>query len=96
MCMFREGLNIGMFMIDTSIENLPVKNENEMEWVRDYCATCGVCIERCPENAFDDNGKFLRKLCTAHRQGCSQCILFCPFYKRGYDKVKKRFDRMRK
>ena len=96
MCMFREGLNIGMFMIQTSIENLPFKSANEMEWVSDYCATCGVCIDRCPENAFDDNGKFLRKLCTAHREGCSQCILFCPFYKRGYDKVKKRFDRMRK
>ena len=96
MCMFREGLNLGFFMIETSIENLPFKDENELEWVRDYCSTCGVCIDRCPENAFDDDEKFLRKLCTAHREGCSVCINFCPFYKRGYDKVKKRYERMKK
>ena len=94
MCMFREGLNLGMFMIETSIENLPFKSENEMLWVRDYCSTCGVCNDRCPENAFDDEGRFIRKACTAHREGCSQCILFCPFYKRGYEKVKKRYERM--
>lgn len=96
MCMFREGLNLGFFMIQTSIENLPFKTENELKWVEDYCSTCGVCIDRCPENAFDENGKFLRKLCTAHREGCSRCINFCPFYKRGYEKVKKRYGRMKK
>ena len=86
MCLFKEGLNL----------DLPFKTENELEWVRDYCSTCGVCIDRCPENAFDDDEKFLRKLCTAHREGCSVCINFCPFYKRGYDKVKKRYSRMKK
>lgn len=94
MCMFKEGLNLGFFMIQTSIENLPFKHENELFWVKDYCSTCGVCIDRCPEKAFDENGKFLRKLCTAHREGCSRCIELCPFYKRGYDKVKKRYERM--
>lgn len=92
MCMFKEGLNMGMFMIQTSIENLPFETENEMLWVKDQCATCGTCIERCPENAFDDDEKFLRKLCTAHREGCSQCILLCPFYKHGYEKVKRRYE----
>ena len=96
MCMFREGLNLGFFMIQTSIENLPFKTGNELKWVEDYCSTCGVCIDRCPEKAFDENGKFLRKLCTAHREGCSRCINFCPFYKRGYEKVKKRYGRMKK
>ena len=96
MCLFKEGLNLGFFMIKTSIENLPFKTENDMEWVRDYCSTCGVCIDRCPENAFDDDEKFLRKSCTAHREGCSVCIDFCPFYKRGYEKVKQRYGRMKK
>ena len=96
MCMFKEGLNLGFFMIQTSIENLPFKKENDMLWVQDYCSTCGVCIDRCPENAFDEEDRFLRKLCTAHREGCSQCILYCPFYKRGYEKVKKRYGRMKK
>lgn len=94
MCMFKEGLNLGFFMIKTSIENLPFKNKNDLEWVSDYCSTCGVCIDRCPENVFDENEKFQRKLCTAHREGCSICINYCPFYKRGYDKVKKRYERM--
>jgi len=95
MCMFKEGLNLGFFMIQTSIENLPFKTENDMLWVEDYCSTCGVCIDRCPENAFDDE-KFIRKSCTAHREGCSVCIDFCPFYKRGYEKVKQRYGRMKK
>lgn len=94
MCMFREGLNLGLFMIQTSIENLPFKGENDMGWVSEFCSTCGVCIDRCPENAFDGDDKILRKVCTAHKEGCSRCILLCPFYKRGYDKVKKRYDRM--
>ena len=96
MCMFKEGLNLGLFMIHTSIGNLPFKCENDMLWVKQYCSTCGVCIDRCPENAFDSEGKVLRKVCTAHREGCSRCIDLCPFYKRGYDKVKKRFLRMKK
>ena len=94
MCMFREGLNLGLFMIQTSIENLPFKSENDMLWVEDYCSRCGVCRDICPENAFDDERRFMRKLCTAHREGCSQCILSCPFYKRGYDKVKRRYEGM--
>lgn len=96
MCMFKEGLNLGLFMIKTSIENLPFKTENDLLWVPDYCSTCGVCIDRCPENAFDGDEKILRKVCTAHRKGCSRCIDLCPFYKRGYEKVRKRYLRMKK
>lgn len=96
MCFFKDGLHNGLFMIHTSIDNLPIKSENDMLWVRDFCATCGVCIDRCPQDAFDENEKLLRKVCTAHREGCNECILKCPFYKRGYDKVKKRYERMKK
>ena len=87
------GINLGLFMIKTSIKNLPYKKENDMLWVEDFCSTCGVCIDRCPENAFDEDGKVKRKVCTAHKEGCSKCVLLCPFFKRGYDKVKKRYDR---
>lgn len=96
MCYFKDGLHNSFFMIHTSIDNLPVKAENDMLWVLDFCSTCGVCIERCPKDAFDENEKLLRKVCTAHREGCNECILRCPFFKRGYDKVKKRYDRMKK
>lgn len=96
MCLFKDGLHCGFFMIHTSIDNLPFKSENDMLWVPDFCSTCGVCIDRCPENAFDENEKLLRKVCTAHREGCNECFLKCPFYRRGYDKVKKRYGRMKK
>lgn len=95
-CLFKEGLHNGFFMIHTSIDNLPFKNENDMLWVKDFCSTCGVCIERCPNDAFDYEENLLRKFCTAHREGCSECILICPFFKRGHDKVKRRYDGMKK
>lgn len=91
MCLFKEGLNICFFPIATSIENLPFKEENSMEWVSQYCETCGVCIRRCPHNAFDDEGKVLKKVCTAHSEGCADCLLICPFYKKGYEKIKERW-----
>ena len=90
MCLFREALNIGFFMIHTSIGNLPFKKENDMLWVKDFCKTCGKCIRKCPENAFDENELVLKKVCTAHREGCSQCMLVCPFYKKGYMKIKQK------
>lgn len=93
MCLFKEGLNIGFFMIHTSIENLPFKQENDMCWVGEFCKTCGKCIRKCPENAFDENELVLRKVCTAHREGCSQCMLVCPFYKKGYIKIKQKYDK---
>lgn len=91
MCMFKEGLNIGLFMIHTSIENLPFKKENDLLWVNNFCRTCGVCIKHCPQNAFGSDEKIIRKACTAHKQGCSKCIDLCPFYKRGYEKVKEKY-----
>lgn len=96
MCMFKEALNSGLMMIKTSIDNLPFKKENDMLWVEEFCSTCGICIDRCPENAFDESEKVKRKVCTAHKEGCSVCVMICPFYKRGYDKVKKRFDNKQK
>ena len=94
MCYFKDGLHNSFFMIHTSIDNLPFTADNDMLWVPDFCSTCGMCIERCPKDAFDENEKLLRKVCTAHREGCNECILRCPFFKRGYDKVKKRYERM--
>lgn len=91
MCLFKDGLNMGFFMIQTSIENLPFKKENDMLWVEKYCETCGKCIKKCPEKAYDENELILRKVCTAHREGCSECMLVCPFFKKGYYKLEEKF-----
>lgn len=91
MCLFKEGLNMGFFMIATSIDNLPFKKENDMAWAPLYCETCGKCIRSCPIDAYDENEKVLRKVCTAHREGCNECILVCPFFKKGYDFLESKF-----
>ncbi len=96
MCLFKEGLNVSFFPIFTSIENLPFKQENDMQWVSKYCGSCGKCIRRCPNKAFDDDERVLGKVCTAHSEGCSDCLLVCPFYKKGYDEVKKEYERRMK
>ena len=93
MCLFKEGLNMGFFMLSTSIDNLPFKEENDMLWAAKYCETCGKCINKCPLNAYDENEKVLRKVCTAHSEGCNDCILNCPFFKKGYDFLEKKFKK---
>lgn len=91
MCLFKEGLATGFFQIATSIENLPFKEENDMLWVREYCEDCGKCIRKCPHDAYDENEKVIKKACLAHHEGCSVCMLKCPFYKKGYNKVKEKY-----
>lgn len=93
MCLFKEGLATGFFMISTSIENLPFRKENDMEWVSDYCSDCGKCIRKCPHDAYDENEKVIKKVCLAHHEGCSVCMLKCPFYKKGYNRMKEIYDK---
>ncbi len=42
------------------------------------CITCGVCIERCPENAIarleNNKAKINEELCIS----CGECVAFCP------------------
>lgn len=96
MCLFKEGLATGFFQISTSIENLPFKDKNDMLWVSDYCKDCGNCIRNCPHDAYDEDEKVIKKACLAHHEGCSECMLKCPFYKKGYDKVKILYEKNKK
>lgn len=93
MCLFKQDLTTGFFQIATSIENLPFKQENDMLWVQEYCKTCGKCIRKCPHNAYDEDEKVIKKVCLAHHEGCSECMLCCPFYKKGYDKIKELYEK---
>lgn len=85
-----------------SIANLPIKKDNEPAWIPDYCERCGKCIKACPEKALTQTeaccaGKeveFDQKLCIGCSQGCTYCIEACPFYEKGYEEVKNKFDKI--
>lgn len=84
----------------TSIENLPFNEGNKHTWVEDYCASCGLCIKKCPAEAiytepirhghgqitFVDNDKCFPYFHYNH--GCSVCIKVCPFNHLPYERLK--------
>lgn len=91
-------LKIGAIL--TSIENLPFNNENNHEWVQDYCKKCNSCLKNCPKNALsEDNDSIIYNLndslCIGCSQGCTICIKTCPFYLKGYSSIKKTYNKMK-
>lgn len=88
--------------IFTSIENLPVKNDDEHSWITEYCEKCGKCIKACPENALIEietccggqETKFMEERCIGCSEGCTYCIEDCPFDQKEYTDIKNRFDKM--
>lgn len=86
----------------TSIENLPIKTDDEHSWITEYCNRCGKCIKACPENALIETetccgGKeteFVEERCIGCSEGCTYCIEDCPFDERDYTDIKNRFDRL--
>ncbi|MGB9977756.1 4Fe-4S binding protein [Methanobacterium sp.] len=98
------GPRLKISAIFVSITNLPLKDnsDNEYSWIPDYCDKCGKCAKSCPENALIQRktcfgGKemeFVQRLCIGCNQGCAYCIANCPFYKKGYQHVKNKFDKM--
>ncbi|GAB4522411.1 MAG: hypothetical protein OHK0046_34900 [Anaerolineae bacterium] len=98
-----EGARLRISTIYTNIENLPVQNENEHVWVRDFCAMCHKCVRKCPVSAIYEQPKprgdggmqcIDHATCRdyfAANYGCAVCLAVCPFSQVGYDKVKERF-----
>lgn len=98
-----EGARVRVNTIYTNIENLPIEEENEHLWVRDFCAMCKKCVRQCPVEAiFDepqprgDGGM----QCIDHaacreefsrNYGCAVCLAVCPFSQVGYEAVQQRF-----
>ncbi len=98
-----EGARLRINTIYTNIENLPIEQDNEHLWVRDFCAMCKKCVRQCPVDAINeqpeprgDGGM----QCIDHAScrdyftrnyGCAVCLAICPFSQVGYDKVKARF-----
>ena len=98
------GPRIRLAAVFTSIEDLPVCDHNEHEWVAEYCATCKVCIKKCPPKAFYEtpinhgNGQITYveyDLCFPYfgdYYGCSVCVSVCPFNQIPYIKIKSGFE----
>ncbi|MGB7339131.1 MAG: reductive dehalogenase domain-containing protein [Phototrophicaceae bacterium] len=98
-----EGARLRINTIYTNIENLPIREENEHLWVRDFCAMCKKCVRKCPVGAIYEEPKargdggmqaIEHDSCRdyfAANHGCAVCLAVCPFSHTGYDKVQARF-----
>ena len=96
------GPRVKVAAIFVSIANLPVKEDNEHEWIPEYCDKCNKCVKACPYEALieketccgDKEVELVKKNCIGCSQGCTYCIEGCPFYVKGYKHVKNKFDKM--
>ena len=84
--------------IFTSIQNLPVNNDNEHSWIPDFCAKCGKCIKNCPGNAIiqeksPESGKARTKIIKDLCSGCTICMRECSFNRRQYTQIKDKFEK---
>lgn len=82
-----------------NITDLPVKNENPHLWIRNYCEYCNSCIKACPQNALsfiNENNKIILddEACIGCSEGCTECIKACPFFKKGYDKIYEKYQKI--
>ena len=97
------GPRFRLTAVYTSIENLPVKEDDEHAWVREYCKSCRRCIKECPGGAILDEPKIHEsgqithienEKCMPHfvnEFGCSICIKICPFNNLDYYTLKENF-----
>ena len=47
----KNGPRIRLAAVFTDIENLPFASENQYGWIREYCESCNICVEKCPPKA---------------------------------------------
>jgi Pyruvate/2-oxoacid:ferredoxin oxidoreductase delta subunit len=102
------GPRVRLAAVYTDIENLPFSQENPHGWIRDYCDTCNLCVEKCPVDAIymetkthaDGGPVFIDHTKCAdpfsNDNGCTLCIKYCPFSYADYDKLKEKFESVRK
>ena len=101
------GPRIRLAAVFTDIEDLPFAEENPHLWVREYCQSCNICVEKCPADAIyaetrthaDGGPVFIdHTLCAvpfSNDNGCTLCIKHCPFSYADYDLLKAKFDSSR-
>ena len=87
------GPRVRLAAVYTNIENLPLTDSNEHDWISKYCDLCGICVKQCPVAAILDKPIIHESgliTCIKQREcfeyfvqyyGCSVCIKVCPFSK---------------
>lgn len=96
----KKGPNQKIAAILVNIENLPLLNCNKHEWISRYCNYCNSCVKACPQEALiinrkNKNVEFIADLCIGCTKGCVECIKACPFYKKGYEHVFKKYKKLK-
>jgi len=98
------GPRVRLAAVFTDIQNLPVFEGNEHEWILEYCNICRRCINECPPKAiydnpiYHDNGLVTsidNSKCFPYFEnyhGCSICIKVCPFNNTPYEDLKSNIE----
>lgn len=98
------GPRVRLAAVYTDIENLPFAKENPHKWVRDYCETCNLCVQKCPVDAIfmetktlaDGGPAFIDHTKCAmpfsNDNGCTLCIKHCPFSYASYESLKAKHE----
>jgi len=99
----KNGPRVRLAAVFTDIVNLPFARGNPHGWVRDYCESCNLCVEKCPVDAIfmetktlaDGGPSFIDHTRCAvpfsRDNGCTLCIKYCPFSYADYDTLKAKF-----
>jgi epoxyqueuosine reductase len=97
------GPSVRLAAVLTDIENLPLNEELNHEWIQNFCNSCNACVRKCPANAiyeksriFDDGSEqhIDYKKCAVpftKQHGCTVCIKECTFFKLNYEKIEKAY-----
>jgi Pyruvate/2-oxoacid:ferredoxin oxidoreductase delta subunit len=96
----KNGPRVRLAAIFTDIDNLPFSQKNPHAWIRNYCQSCNICVQKCPANAIYSETKTHHDLgpvfidhtkCAlpfSNDNGCTLCVKYCPFSYVDYEKLK--------
>lgn len=94
------GPSIRIAAVYTDIDNLPLTQENDYKWIRDFCKNCNRCVKKCPSKAIYVDPIKLEEgleqtidyrnclISFSFDEGCNLCVSECVFYKADYENVK--------
>ena len=94
------GPNLKIAAILVNIKNLPEDKNSSYEWISEYCNYCNSCVKACPQDCIildkqNNTVSFIDELCIGCTEGCTECIKACPFYKRGYGPILKKYEKIK-